>query len=376
MEDSKLNNCYTRFEEIKGESIQEKLDQTIKSSKKEAETKVSDFINTFKYEPTEVEKSKRNEDLREKKILKKIIESKNWLLNNLNSEYINISSLYAQDVPKMAEHITWYWLSLPSLKFEILNLNKFDDLKKALTLINYHLFIYKLSDVFCANNEMEGETINWPKSDNVEFFYIESLEQKLNNLKASNERIFELLSDRGIKQRKELSLVEAELSRKTTEFNSTNLKLQSLNSDYFFHQDNLFTNYVFGDILPELKQVYSLLKEYKIYENNWGYFAHCLTLHNYSASHPFLLKLSLRGNDFDTKDLGYVLNLLQNKFFKPSKTDYLKWLQKIVVIESSRGNNQDISTFYNKSVRPYKKGNSEPAFYHQISEKLHFFLIK
>ena len=380
MRDSKLDNCYTRYKEIKGESIQEKLEQTIKSSQKEAELKAEDFIKIYMSQPAQIERSKRNTDLIEKKLLNKIIESKTWLLNSFNSEYINLSSLYAQDVPKMAEHITWYWLSLPYLKFEILNLNKYDDLKEALILINYHLIIYRLSDNINAFNANEGKTINWPKSENVELYYIESLEQKLNNLTAIKERIFEELSDSGIKYRKELSLVKDELSRKKTEFNSSNIELQLLKGNFFFQDDDLFTKYVFGDILPELKSVYDLLKYYKLYDSNWGYFCYCLTWNNATSTNPPQQRLTfnIHNSEFTADDLGYILHLLKKHYQNESQLPFIQWVMTNIEIISGHGKilktEEDYIKFNDKSIRSYKSGKSSPNFYHEINLKLQSLL--
>jgi len=380
MRDSKLDNCYTRYKEIKGESIQEKLEQTIKSSQKEAELKAEDFIKIYMTEPVQIERSKRNSDLIEKKLLNKIIESKTWLLNSFNSEYINLSSLYAQDVHKMAQHITWYWLSLPYFKFEILYLNKYDDLKEALILINYHLIIYRLSDNINAFNANEGKTINWPKSENVELYYIESLEQKLNNLTAIKERIFEELSDSGIKYRKELSLVKDELSRKKTEFNSSNIELQLLKGNFFFQDDDLFTKYVFGDILPELKSVYDLLKYYKLYDSNWGYFCYCLTWNNATSTNPphKRLTFNIHNSEFTADDLGYILHLLKKHYQNESQLPFIQWVMTNIEIISGHGKilktEEDYIKFNDKSIRSYKSGKSSPNFYQEINLKLQSLL--
>lgn len=375
-----INNCYDLYKAKFGRSIKDHLEKTIEESYQEIGKKIESFVRE-NFQDSGCYDSNDPTATREKKILTEIIKSKNSLLNLVDSPYVHLYMKHKGNVPEFARGVTWHWLSSAS-EFPMPLHLKFENLKEMLISIGFHSAIYYGNDRLSAIFKEKDPSVNWPKKEDIEIYQIKHLEKKLKQFQEKLTREKELYlklesydkNEYNI-QREANEILEKELDQKKVQLSQTEIELQLLKEKFFFHEDSFYDSYVFGDILPELKAVYTLLKEYRVYESNWGYFCHCLTLNNYSSPEPLKLKLSLRGSNFDTKDLGYVFNLLQNEFHSHSKSEYVQWLSSIVEIESSRGNQQDIEDFYRKHIRPYKKSKTGPAFYEQITEKLHFFSI-
>ena len=380
MQEIGMNNCYDLYKEKFGESIKDPLEQTLTESQQEIDSKIESFVRKT-FLNYNIEDSNGSAVTR---ILKEIIKSKNYLLNLLDSPYLNLYIRHKGDAAEMARGVTWHWLSAPKQALPLPTHLKFYNLKEILVSIGFHYSIYYGNDHFLAILKNNDPAIAWPEKENLEIYRIHYLEEKLKQfeerlirqkevqtqLESYNKKKYDIQKEAYIKVEKELEQKNDQLSRSRSEF-------KFLKDTYFFHEDRLYDNYVFGDILPELKSVYLLLKEYKIYESNWGYFCHCLTVDNYSTPEPLKLNLNLQGKDLDSKDIGYILNLLQNKFFKPQKQEYLIWLTKVVTLKSGLGKViNDMPDFYKKKVRPYKKGKSQPRFYDEINSKMSYFITR
>jgi len=373
-----LNNCYDLYKEKFGESIQEKLEETIRISQKESEEKALKFLEKYIIEPSKLSRAERDSENLEKEILNKIIKSKNWLIKSLNSPYIFLYVKYSDNIAKMSRQITWHWLSQTQESFQ--KNNHFEILKKELFNIGYNSMIYNLNNKLRETIEETGETVAWPKSQNLEIYLIKQLEEQLDNQKKLNEAL-KLHEDKYYKKQIEINrLLEQELDEKKEQLSLYRTELKLLKGPYFFHEDTLYKNYVFGDILPELKSVYNFFKEYNLYESNWGYFCYCLTWSNSleSISKNQKLELNIKKSDLTADDLGYILQLLKNHYLYESQLPFIKWVMTNIEIISGHDKKfnceDDYIKFNEKSIRYYKSGKSRPNFYNEINQKLQSLL--
>ena len=387
MKEIGLNHCYDLYYEKFGESIQNILEQTITEIEKEINTKTDAFINTYFINPSKLERAERNSSLFETEMLREILNSKNILLENLNSQYIHLYLNYWQDIPEMARRITWYWLSSPRLKTSMPLQFRFNELKETLISVGFNLGIYNFNDRFPSIFEKYGVTIEWPKAVNLEIHQINQLEEQLSLQKRHSAEL-----DRNKKQRldekteanerlqEELHQKREELRQKEHKLLDCRIELLNLKDDYVSLEDNYYKDYVFGDILPELKSVYNLLKYYKLYDSNWGYFCYCLTWYNTTSENSTNQKLTLniQNSEFSADDLGYILHLLKNQYLNESQLPFIQWVITNIEIISGHGKifkiEEDYIKFNEKSIRSYKSGKSRPNFYHEINLKLQSLL--
>jgi hypothetical protein len=380
MKEIGLNHCYDLYYEKFGESIQNILEQTITEIEKEINTKTDAFINTYFINPSKLERAERNSSLFETEMLREILNSKNILLENLNSQYIHLYLNYWQDIPEMARRITWYWLSSPRLKTSMPLQFRFNELKETLISVGFNLGIYNFNDRFPSIFEKYGVTIEWPKTANLEIYKIKQLEEQLSlqkGLSAELDRNKRQWLDEEMEAKGRL---QKELRQKEHELLDCKIELLQLKDDYFFHEDNFYKDYVFGDILPELKSVYDLLKYYKLYDSNWGYFCSCLTCYNATSKNSTHQKLTLniQNSEFTADDLGYILHLLKKHYQNESELPFIQWVMANIEIISGHGKifkiEEDYIKFNEKSIRSYKSGKSRPNFYHEINLKLQALL--
>ena len=387
MEEIGLDHCYDLYNEKFGESIQNILEQTISEIEKEVDRKAVDFKTRYFINPTKLEKSERNSSLFEKDMLREILTSKNILLEKLNSEYVHLYINYRHDIPEMAKRITWYWLSSPRLKSSMPVQFRFNELKETLISVGFNLGVYYFNDRFTSICEENGLTMEWPKTVNLEIYQIEQLREKLSLQKRQSSELdrnknqwLDEKTETNNRLQKELVQKQEELDQKKDQLSRFKTELQLLKGPYFFHEDNFYKDYVFGDILPELKSVYDLLKFYKLYDSNWGYFCYCLTWYNATSKNSPHQKLTLniQNSEFSADDLGYILHLLKNQYLYESQLPFLQWIRTNIDIISGHGKpyktEEDYIKFNEKSIRSYKSGKSRPNFYHEINLKLQSLL--
>lgn len=168
-----------------------------------------------------------------------------------------------------------------------------------------------------------------------------------------------------------------DLDQKKHQLAQCRSELDLLKGPYFFHEDNLFKNYVFGDILPELKSVYELLKEYKVYDSNWSYFCYCLTWENsVSKNTPHKkITLNIQQSEFTANDVNYILYILRRKYMHESEFPFIQWVIFNVKIISGHGKpfetDEEYIQFSERSIRSFQGGKSKPKFYDEINRKLH-----
>jgi len=380
MKEIGLNHCYDLYYEKFGESIQNILEQTITEIEKEVNTKTTVFIDTYFMKPAKLERAERDRSLIETEMLREILTSKNILLKNLNSQYVHLYINYWEDIPEMARRITWYWLSSPRLKSSMPMQFRCNELKETLISVGYNLAIYNFNDRLITICEESGVTLEWPKKINLEIFKIDQLEEQLSRQKGLSAEL-----DRNKRQRLDEKTeandrLQKELRQKEHELLDCRIELLQLKDDYFFHEDNFYKDYVFGDILPELKSVYDLLKYYKLYDSNWGYFCYCLTCYNATSENSTHKKLTLniQNSEFTADDLGYILHLLKKHYQNESELPFIKWVRANIEIISGHGKilktEEAYIKFNEKSIRSYKNGKSSPNFYHEINLKLQSLL--
>lgn len=380
MKEFNVNNCYKLYEDKFGESIQEPLVNTIRESQTEIESKLENFIQEKFQDPIPAALLDSNIDTKAKRVLNEIINSKNHLLNHLNSPFLHLYINYKEDVPELARRVTWYWLSFPKSGLPVKQDQKLKNLKETLISIGYHLSIYYWNDSFSSFIEENDPTVKWPKKDQLEIYQINSLDEELSRQKKLNTE-FRSLDNKWLMKEKEANKkLSKELDEKKDELSRCRTDLQLLNGPYFYHEDSLFKDYVFGDILPELKSVYDLLKEYQVYNSNWGYFCYCLTWANSATKNSPHQKITLniQQSGFTANDVGYILYLLKRKYMHESELPFLQWVMFNIVIISGHGKSfeteEEYIQFSERSMRSFKNGKSRPKFYTEINQKLHSLL--
>ena len=267
MKEFNVNNCYKLYEDKFGESIQEPLENTIRESQTEIEKKLEAFLKNNLHEPLPVENLSNREDTKAKRILSEIIRSKNHLLSFFDSPYLHLYTKYKENPSELARWITWHWLLSSPSKFPVSDPFKYEKLKEILTAIGYHSAIYYFNDYISSYIEESDPTISWPKKEQLEIYRIDELNKQLDQQKKLLADSEIVKNDYSARQEKIISKLRAELDQKKEELSLIKAKLELLEGPYFFHEDNLFKDYVFGDILPELKSVYHLLKEHKLYNS-------------------------------------------------------------------------------------------------------------
>lgn len=416
MKEIELNNCYNLYEEKFGEPIKDILEKIIQDSKNEVDSELEVFVQKHFVEPIPADNPDHGVETREKRILNEVIKCKNSLLDLQTSPYLHLYIAYQNDIPQFARHITWHWLSSPAASFPLSTQLKFKNLKEILFSIGYNSSIYYWNDRFISILEEKDPAPGWPKKEHVEIYHLKQLEEKLKQqekLKEALEKHYqekfknqEELENLQVKQLKEKlnqqmqlnALLEIRYNQRVNQLRDVNknldeeldqnkdnlsqyrAELQLLKGPFFFYEDGLYKDYVFGDILPELKSVYNLLKEYKIYESNWGYFCYCLTWNNCSTGFPEQQKLTfnIQNSDLTADDLGYILHILKRHYFYESQLPYLQWLINTIEIISGHGkkftSEEDYIKFNEKSIRSYKTGKSRPNFYAEINTKLNALL--
>jgi len=380
MKEIGLNHCYDLYYEKFGESIQNILEQTITEIVEEVDRKTIDFATKYFINPSKLEKAERNKSLYEKEMLREILTSKNILLEKLNSQYVHLYTNYQQDIPEMARRITWSWLSSPKLKISIPVQFRFNELKESLISVGYNLAVYNFNDRFPTIMEEYGVTFEWPKAVNLEIYQIKQLEDQLSlqkGLSAELDRNKRQWLDEKTEANHRL---QKELRQKENELLDCRIELLQLKDDYVSLADNYYKDYVFGDILPDLKSVYDLLKFHKLYDSNWAYFCYCLTWYNATSENSTHQKLTLniQNSEFTADDLGYILHLLKKHYQNESELPFINWVRANIEIISGHGKilktEEAYIKFNEKSIRSYKNGKSSPNFYHEINLKLQSFL--
>ena len=297
---------------------------------------------------------------------KENLKSKIWIVNNLNSPYLKIYIENRNDLglftSKISEHIIEKEITVDLLFLE--------NLKRSIYEIGLNYFKIPIEKEFLKSFnffEPNGKS----DTESLELALFEENENIISQLKGEN-KIFD--------KHYENSLLEKTNANKQLSEENYNLRdslsavqseLKSRMGMFFFMDDNLFENYIIGDKLPELKQFYSILREFNLINTNWGYFCNCLTYRNQKENPPeFPIEISLKDSKFIKDDLGYLLYKLKINYLYESEFPFLDWLNKNFIIIASNGKPLDIKRFYNESIRSYSSPKNRPKNYQVISKKL------
>jgi hypothetical protein len=294
--------------------------------------------------------------------VKENLKSKIWIVNNLDSPYLKIYIDHSNDLGQFTILINEY-IEEKKITVDLLFLEK---LKQSIYEIGSNYFkipiekkLIKAFNIFDPNDKSGVESLE------IEFY-----EENVNEIKQSK---------RQIKNYEKSLLVKSKTNERLSEENyNLKVKLSEVQSElksrmgmFFFMDDNLFENYIIGDKLPELKQFYSILREYNLITMNWGYFCHCLTYHNPKENPPeYSLEISLQDSKFIKDDLGFLLYKLKINYLYESELPFLDWLTKNLILKASNGKPIDIKRFYNESIRSYSSPKNRPKNYQLISKRL------
>jgi len=294
--------------------------------------------------------------------VKENLKSKIWIVNNLDSPYLKIYIDHSNDLGQFTILINEY-IEEKKITVDLLFLEK---LKQSIYEIGSNYFkipiekkLIKAFNIFDPNDKSGVESLE------IEFY-----EENVNEIKQSK---------RQIKNYEKSLLVKSKTNERLSEENyNLKVKLSEVQSElksrmgmFFFMDDNLFENYIIGDKLPELKQFYSILREYNLINMNWGYFCHCLIYHNPKENPPkYPLEISLQDSKFIKDDLGYLLYKLKINYLYESELSFLNWLTKNLLLKASNGKPIDIKRFYNESIRSYSSPKNRPKNYQVISKRL------
>ncbi|MCH2488576.1 MAG: hypothetical protein MK211_00375 [Flavobacteriales bacterium] len=176
------------------------------------------------------------------------------------------------------------------------------------------------------------------------------LEKRNSKLEKSNEQ----LKDKARILRSELSEVKG--------------KYETYLNYYVFDETKLFSNYYFKNSLPELRNIYGILKKFKVFNSTFGNFCWLISIGNRDR-----IILTLPSKIFTFQDLGFLLYLMKKLYDFPNM-EFDEWLKVKVAIISSRGNTSEIEEFSRKYIRKYDNAKNLPKNFALINEKLSHIL--
>jgi hypothetical protein len=143
--------------------------------------------------------------------------------------------------------------------------------------------------------------------------------------------------------------------------------IEYLKFNYFFNEDDFFTNYIFKINPVGINLLYKLLKNASLLEEkiNFGKFSHLMNPKN---EEKVLIKIA--GSTFTEKQFGFLLWSLKSYCIKPKKDDFIKLLNDKFIIFSGHDNQKAINANYYKNyIRSYNGEKDNSAGYNPKIEK-------
>lgn len=313
---------------------------------------------------------------KERSLYEKIIKSKNWIITKFHqSKYAPILIRNIDQPQKIAEEIAWEWVKLEKKSISFYTETHLKNLKTELTEVLVNFLIARITDIgeYLSTDKFSFSQI--PNSEMVELAHISELEneidfqKKLNSIQEqrSEERIEKIQHDKN------------ELKLEIEKLKDCERRLKDFKGRFFFHQDNLFQNYIIGDKLPELNRLYHFLKENNVYDSNWGYFAYCFSEAGLRENDQLKITFLLNGSDFSNNDIGYILYLIKKNYLHEHQFKFEKWFFENVEVITKQNkrislNKDRLQRFIDENIRSYKGSTKTTQNFDLINQELQFLL--
>jgi hypothetical protein len=369
----KIENSYDFLELKHNIKIEEDLLHLIDEVFETAQLQVHKFIETEKKLSKEISPK---EIYREKSLYEKIIKSKNWIITTFHkSKYAPILIRYIDQPKKIADEIAWEWIKLEANSISFYTETNLKILKTELTEVLYHYLISRITDIgkYLSTDKVLFSSL--PNSEMIELTHFNELQNEIDYQKKVNSIYQQDYEEQINKIHSENHL----LKEKVEKLKGYKTDLEELSGRFFFHQDNLYKDYIIGDSLPELKMIYQFLKKNNVYDSNWGYFAYCFSDAGLHENDHLKITLNLYGTEFTNNDIGYILFLIRKNYQYEHQFKFEKWFYQNIEIITKQNklistNKDRMSRFINENIRSYERGSKIPQNFKLINQELQFLL--